>query len=141
MNKPIVIEQELDAPVEKVWKVLTTQKDMEHWFFEIDEFELKEGYTFTFYDGGEEEKYLHICKILVVVPSNKFSFSWEYEDIEGVSTVTFYLQKKDDRTLIRLVHEGTENFRTDNPNFSAESFERGWNDIINISLKEYVEYK
>lgn len=138
-SEPIIVVQELNAPIEKVWKALTTLKDLQHWFFELDEFELKKGYVFTFYDGGEEQKYLHICKILEIEPYEKLSFSWRYQDIGGDSIVSFYLYKNGNNTLVKLIHAGVENFETDKPDFSRESFEKGWDDIINISLKEYVE--
>ena len=139
-SKPIIVEQELNASIEKVWKALTTQEDLKHWFFIIDEFKLEKGFIFTFYEGGEEQKYLHICKIIDVQPLEKLSYSWKYQDVDGNSVVSFYLHKNDkNKTLLKLVHEGADSFKHDNPDFSRESFEKGWDYIITISLKEYVE--
>ena len=36
-------------------------------------------------------------------------------------------------------NEGIETFTPDDKNFSRESFEAGWTEIIRISLKNYLE--
>ncbi|HCO67355.1 MAG TPA: SRPBCC domain-containing protein [Dysgonomonas sp.] len=139
-NKEFVfIEQEFNAPIDKVWKAITFAEELEHWFFEIDEFELKQGFVFTFYEGGEEEKYLHICRILEIMTLAKLSYSWKYQDIDGNSTVSFYLNKQDEKTLLKLVHEGINSFRNEKPDFTKEYFEKKWNNLINYSLKEFIE--
>jgi len=140
-TSPIIVEETLKAPVNKVWKVLTDIHEMEQWYFEIDEFEPEVGFVFTFYGGSEEQKYLHICKIKEVVPNAKLSYSWRYEDVDGNSVVTFELTKTGEDTLLRLTHEGVETFPQNKPDFRRNSFEKGWNDIIRIYLKEYVESK
>jgi len=138
-KKPIIIEQKISAPIDRVWKAITDNKEMEHWYFEIDEFKPEVGYIFTFYAGGEEEKYLHVCKILEIVPKVTLSYSWRYEDFDGYSVVTFELFNEGNKTRVKLIHEGTESFPQDRPDFSRASFTQGWKEIIGIYLKEYVE--
>lgn len=140
-NKAVIIEQTLKASVDKVWKAITDAGEMEHWYFEIDDFKPEPGFTFQFYSGGEETKYLHICKVLVVEPKRKLSYSWRYEDLDGNSIVTFELSEQGKNTHIRFTHEGIESFPQDKPDFSRESFLGGWKEIIGISLKEYLENK
>lgn len=138
---PIIVEETLKAPVNKVWKVLTDIHEMEQWYFEIDEFEPEVGFVFTFYGGSEEEKYLHICKIKEIIPNARLSYSWQYEGLDGSSLVIFDLTQSGNDTLLRLTHEGVETFPQNKPDFRRNSFEKGWNDIIRIYLKEYVESK
>ncbi len=136
---PIIVEETLKAPVNRVWKALTDIHEMEQWYFEIDEFEPEIGFVFTFYGGSEEEKYLHICKIKEVIPNARLSYSWQYEGLDGSSLVIFDLTQSGNDTLLRLTHEGVETFPQNKPDFRRDSFEKGWNDIIRIYLKEYVE--
>lgn len=135
----VVIDENLDAPIDKVWKALTDTDEMDRWYFIMDDFQLEVGSTFTFYSGGEETKYLHICKILEIKPEEKLSYSWRYEDLEGESVVSFYLYKHEEVTHLKLTHEGLDSFPQDKPDFTVESFRKGWEEIISISLKEYVE--
>lgn len=138
-KKEIVIEEVMDALVGKVWEALTNKDKLSNWFFEIDDFELRKGFVFTFYEGGEEQKYQHTCKIVDIVFQEKLSFTWEYPDIEGTSIVTLYLQPERGKTRVKLVHEGIDSFPQDKPDFNFKDFEDGWRDIISISLKEYVQ--
>lgn len=139
-NDVIIIDQSYEAPVTRIWKALTEQREIERWFFEIDKFELKKGFIFTFYSGGEEQKYMHKCRILEIVDDKKFSYSWRYPDIQGNSIVTYELVRKgDEDTLLRLKHEGISTFPQNNSLFTRESFLEGWNDLLCNSLKEYVE--
>jgi len=139
-SKPIIIEEELKAPIEIVWRALTDRAEISQWFFEVDEFEPEVGFNFSFYDGGEEQKYQHICKVLEVETNKKLSYSWTYPDLDGYSTVTFELLSKNNGvTILKFSHEGIESFPQDNPLFTRQSFLDGWRQIISISLKEYVE--
>lgn len=138
-KKEIIIEEIMDAVVGKVWKAITTKEDLNRWFFEIDDFELRNGFVFTFYEGGEEQKYKHTCKIVDIVFQEKFSFTWEYPDIVGCSVVTFYLYPEKGKTKVKLVHEGIDSLPANKPDFNFTGLEDGWKEIIGISLKEYVQ--
>ncbi len=139
-NNAITIEQNLKASVTTVWKAITNKDDMEHWYFEIDEFKPETGFRFSFYGGDEEQKFLHECQILDVEVNRRLSYSWRYPDLDGDSVVTFELfSKNTGHTLLILTHDGIETFPQDNPLFSRESFQNGWNEILGTYLKEYVE--
>ena len=56
-----------------------------------------------------------------------------------MSYVTFELFEENDNTKVRLTHSGVESFDTPDPNFKRESFEKGWDYIINTSLKTFIE--
>ena len=46
--------------------------------------------NFSFYGKGHKgESYLHLCKIIDVIPEKKLSYSWRYENYPGNSVVTF----------------------------------------------------
>lgn len=138
-KQPIIVERIFNAPIEKVWKAITDKDEMKKWYFDLSEFKPEKGFKFEFTGGDENKQYLHLCEVKEVVSNQKLSYSWRYDGIEGNSLVTFEIFEQGDKTLLRLTHEGVETFITDDPNFARESFEKGWNHIINISLKNYLE--
>lgn len=141
MANPIVVERTYNAPVEKVWTALTDRGQMKQWYFDIAEFDLKPGFEFQF-TGGDPNgvQYLHLCKIVDVIPNKKLSHTWRYDGYEGNSLVTFELFAEGDKTRLRLTHAGLETFPAKTtPAFAKENFEMGWTEIISKSLKEYVE--
>ena len=138
-SNPFVIEQTVNAPIQKVWKAITDKNEMKQWYFDLAEFKAEAGFEFQFLAGSEEKKYLHLCKITEVVVGKKLSYSWRYDGYEGNSYVTFELFEEGNNTRVKLTHTGLETFPKDNPDFAEESFAAGWTYIIGTSLKEFVE--
>jgi uncharacterized protein YndB with AHSA1/START domain len=138
-TSPVIKEVMVNAPVDKVWKAITDKDEMKQWYFDLDSFKPEVGFEFRFYGGTEEKQYLHLCEIKEVVPNKKLSYSWRYDGYPGDSLVTFELFEEDDRTRVKLTHEGLETFPADNPDFTKGNFVEGWNQIIGTSIKEYVE--
>jgi uncharacterized protein YndB with AHSA1/START domain len=138
-NQPIIKEVTINAPVSKVWKAITDRDEMKQWYFDLATFKAEPGFEFRFMGGDECTQYLHLCKVMEVIPNKKLSYSWRYEGIEGESLVTIELFEEGQQTRVRLMHEGVESFKTDDLNFKRESFVAGWDHIIGISLKEFAE--
>lgn len=140
MSTPINIQYKINAPIEKVWKALTDQNEMKSWYFDILDFELKIGNIFNFYEPGGENKYLHQCEILEIIPNKKLKHTWAYPDFSALKTiVTWELEPEGDETLVKLTHEDIENFKDLGDGFSRENFTGGWNSILGQSLKQYLE--
>ena len=139
-NQPIVIERTFNAPVGKVWRAITDKDEMKIWYFDLAEFKPEVGFKLEF-TGGEEggKQFLHLCEITEVVPGEKLTYSWRYDGYAGNSFVTFELFERENKTLLRLTHEGVETFPNETSDFAKENFVKGWTHIINISLKEYLE--
>lgn len=140
-TKPLIVERIYNAPIQKVWKAITDKGQMKEWYFELEEFKAEKGFKFQFTGGDENVQYLHECEILVVDPPHKLSYSWTYpEHNSGYSVVTWELfEEGENKTRLRLTHEGLDSFPKDNPNFAITSFTEGWNFILGDSLKNYVE--
>ena len=134
-----VIERTYDAPIAKVWKAITDKNEMKKWYFDLAAFKAEVGFEFQFLGGSEEKKYLHLCKVTDVVPGKKITYSWRYDGYEGISYVTFELFDENDKTRLKLTHEGLETFPNDNVDFAKTSFAAGWTYIVGTSLKQYVE--
>lgn len=138
-TEPFVIEHTYNFPVDAVWQAITHKSKMKEWYFDIKEFKPEVGFEFSFSAGSEEKEYVHLCKILEVIPNKKLSYSWKYDGYPGNSIVTFELFEVGVNTRLKLTHTGLETFPTDNPDFAATSFAKGWTHIIGKSLKEFLE--
>ena len=137
----IVIERTYNASAEKVWNAITDRDEMKKWYFDLAEFKPEPGFEFQFYGEGKQgEKFLHLCKVIEVIPKKKLTYSWRYDGYEGNSFVTFELFPEGDKTRVKLSHKGLESFPvTPNKDFAKENFMEGWTHIIGTGLKDYVE--
>jgi uncharacterized protein YndB with AHSA1/START domain len=137
---PVIVERTFNTPVPRVWKALTDKEEFKNWYFDISEFKPEVGFEFHFYGGDKEGiQYLHLCKIIEVVPNKKLAYTWRYDGYEGNSKVTIELFEEGNQTRLRLTHEGLETFPSI-PAFAKENFVGGWNSIIGDSLKNFVEH-
>ncbi len=139
-NQPIVLERVFNTPAAKVWKALTNKDEMKKWYFDLPEFKAQEGCKFQFSGGPDPEtQYLHLCEVTEVIPEKKLTYSWRYDGYEGNSFVTFELFGQENKTCLKLTHNGLETFPKENKDFARGNFVEGWNHIINTSLNEYLE--
>ena len=113
---------------------------MKLWYFDLAEFKPEVGFEFQFYGGPEDGiQYLHVCQVTEEVFENKLVYSWRYEGYAGISYLSFELISQGENTLLKLTHEGLDSFPQDNPDFAIGNFAEGWNQIINIYLKDFLE--
>lgn len=138
-NEPLILEQEFNAPVELVWRAITEKELMKKWYFDISDFKPEVGCKFYFEGSREGRCYVHLCEILEIVPLKKLKYSWKYEGYAGLSFVTFELFPLDNKTRLKLTHEGLETLPSGNPDFDRENFVGGWKFLIHQSLKEFLE--
>ena len=139
-TKPIIVIQEYNTSIDKVWNALTNKEEMKYWYFNLPEFYAVNDFEFQFYGGKDENnQYLHLCKITDVSLQNKLSYSWRYDGYPGISFVTFEVIEKDSKTTLKLTHTGIETFENENSDFAKSEFEAGWNYILHTALKNYLE--
>ena len=140
MKKQIVIvERIFDTDKESVWRAITEKELMKQWYFNLAEFKTEPGFKFEFMGGPEDgTQYKHLCEITEVIPGEKLTYSWRYEGYEGITFVTFELFAENKKTHLKLTHTGFETFPAI-PDFSIQNFEAGWDHIINVSLKDFLE--
>jgi uncharacterized protein YndB with AHSA1/START domain len=138
-SPPLVIEKELNAPIQNVWEALTDKDQMKQWYFTLDDFRAEEGFQFSFPGiGNTGEKYLHRCTVYEVNPPYKLQYSWAYDDIPGFSLVEFNLSESGGKTTLKLNHFGLETFPQEKADFARSSFNGGWNELIGKLLPEYL---
>jgi uncharacterized protein YndB with AHSA1/START domain len=139
MSNPIIVEETMNAPVERVWRAITDKAVMKEWYFDVDKFKPEVGFEFSF-EGGSPggEVFTHLCKVTEAIPNKKLQYTWRYKGYEGNSIVTFELfEEGDNKTRVKLTHEGMETF-PDKPDFAVKNFVAGWNEIIGKMLPEYL---
>ena len=136
-NKPLIIEQEFNAPIALVWRAITEKELMQKWYFDVPDFKPEVDCKFRFEGGEEDKRYMHLCEVLEVIPLQKLKYSWKYEGYPGLSFVTFELSSAGEKTKVKLIHEGLETFT--NPDFGRSNFEGGWTYLIQKSLQEFLK--
>jgi uncharacterized protein YndB with AHSA1/START domain len=135
----VVVERTYVASIERVWDALTNKNQMRKWYFNVSDFKPEPGFKFEFTGGDENVQYRHLCEVIEADKPNKLSYTWQYENIEGVSLVSIELfAERENSTRIKLTHSGLD-FKTDDKNFQPSSFNAGWNHILGISLQKFVE--
>jgi len=91
------------ASPDEVWEALTEPEQLEEWFANDVELDVREGGDGVFrWDDGEERR----AKVLVVEPGERLVFDWADE-----GEVEFTLEEVDDGTRL-LVRECTPEFST-----------------------------
>ena len=139
-HKPIIIERTFKTTPTKLWNALTDNKEMKHWYFNLEDFRAEVGFQFQFSGGPSPDKqYLHLCEVTEVIPEQKLTYSWKYKGYAGISFVSFELFPDGENTKLKLTHEGLESFPNENADFARHNFEEGWDSIINESLQKYLE--
>ena len=139
-HKPIILEKTFKTTPSKLWNALTDNKEMKHWYFNLEDFRAEVGFQFQFSGGPSPDKqYLHLCEVTEVIPEQKLTYSWKYDGYAGISYVSFELFPDGENTKLKLTHEGLESFPNENADFARHNFEEGWDSIINESLQKYLE--
>lgn len=137
MDTPFVLEQTYDAPIEKVWRALTTESQLREWYFpQLRKFGPVVGSEFEFADDGSP--YQKQWRVTQVVAGRKLAHSWVYTGYPGSSEVTFELVEEGNKTRLLLTHTGLSSFPHD-PHFARPRFENGWQQILGSNLKTFLE--
>ncbi|AXG67831.1 hypothetical protein KORDIASMS9_00013 [Kordia sp. SMS9] len=118
---PVIVSQNFAQSVETVWKAITEVSQMKHWFFDnIPDFKAEVGFQTKFTVKAPSLDFMHLWRIVEVIPHKKLVYNWKYEGLQGDSFVTFELQEKDQETLLMLTTKVTEDFSEDIPEFTAK---------------------
>ncbi len=134
---PLVVERTFAAPVDLVWKALTTAEDLRRWYIDPEDFQPRAGFEFQFTIQREGRTSRYYCQVTKAVARKKLAYTMRFDDHTEESLVTFELFPEGDRTRLRLTHEGLDKFPP-LPRFARENFLQGWTQIIN-QLKNHLE--
>ena len=109
MNDVIEQEVRIEAPIERVWQVITDPAYVVRWFGTTAEIDLRPGGAVQF--GWDGQGPFHGV-VERVEPPHEFAYRWVHDagvPVGGESvetTVSFSLSEVDGATLVRLVESG-----------------------------------
>jgi uncharacterized protein YndB with AHSA1/START domain len=139
-TEPIIVEETYRAPIERVWDAITSKDQMRKWFFEsINDFVPQVGFYTKFDVSSGEKNYLHVWRVMEVVPNQRLTLEWKYGGYPGDSFVTFELSRSGEGTHLKLTHLGLDTFPRDDPAFTRDSCIQGWNYFLCQRLKEFLD--
>lgn len=88
----------LNAPIEKVWKAVSTAEGIAAWFMPPTSFEPVVGYEFELNAG---QFGMSPCKVTIAEPPHRLAFRWGKD-----WTLSFELVEQDGKTAFTLTHGG-----------------------------------
>lgn len=139
-TRPIVVEATYSVDAATVWKAITDPEQMPKWYFDaIETFEPEVGSETQFNVHVEGEDYLHLWRVVEVVPNQKIAYTFNFEGIPGDGLVTWELSEIASGTKLTLTHSGVESYPQDNPLFKREAGVAGWDYFLNDSLRGFLE--
>ena len=124
--KPIHIVYEIKASPAKVWKALTTVKEMETWSGSPASMDLSPGGEWSLWDGEIVGTNTEIVK------NSRLVQSWKEKKWTSFSLVIFTLEKTKTGTRLDLIHSSV-------PAKSYKSIEQGWHDYYLGPLQSLLE--
>ncbi len=132
----IVQKVEFNAPIDKVWKTVSTSEGIAAWFMPND-FQLELGHDFHLQSPFGPSP----CKVIEVEPPTKLSFTW---DVDGW-IVSFLLKEIDStKTEFTLIHAGWKDSdeiigkANEKAAIIRDRMNMGWTQIV-AKLKGIVE--
>ena len=136
----VVLERIFNSPVEKVWKAITDINQMKQWYFpQLETFQPEKGFETKFNIQHEGKDFLHIWKVIEVMPMKKISLEWKYAGYPGNSLVSFELFTEGNKTRLVLTHEGIGSFMPGKyPELGKKNFINGWTSFMDKGLKEFL---
>lgn len=138
-NPPVIVEETYPVPLSRVWQAITDNEQIKKWYFNISDFELREGAEFNFSAPAEDIVYDHRCVIKEIVPLKRFRHTWTHPtQSKSESVVTWDLKPVDGGTKVTLTHAGVEKFADDGAGFSRENYVMGWKEILGTSLRDFL---
>lgn len=103
-TRTVVVEREIAAPPEKLWRALTQPHLVEEWLMKND-FVPIPGHRFNLRrDPTPEISVVIDCTVLEVEPNRMLSYSWSAYGLESV--VTFTLTPTETGTMLRVEQAG-----------------------------------
>lgn len=139
-DKPIIVEETYDQPIETVWNAIIKPEQMRKWFFNnIPDFKPEIGFEVEFDVKNGERVFPHQWRITKVEQDKLVEYNWKYGGYQGDAYVCFELKEEKNSTHLRLTHTIVEDFQTDIPEFTRESCTGGWVYFIKGQLKKYLD--
>ncbi|MEQ9221318.1 MAG: SRPBCC domain-containing protein [Cyclobacteriaceae bacterium] len=133
MKDVIKKEQQINFPIQDVWKAISTAEEISTWFIHAD-FKAEPGFEYTF--THEETKITG--KVLEASPFHTLIYTWIVGGTGVETTVKWNLKENDSGTFLTLEHSGISNYPTEEMATNMfTSFEKGWGSCV-VNLTKYL---
>ena len=137
-NNSIVVLQEFNVPPPLLWKYLTQLEHMQEWFFkELRSFEAVRGFKTSFAFLYNNKIFTHQCEVKDILPQKRLCLGWKYKEYPGDSETIFEISSSPKGSILKLTANILKSFPAIEE-FSRESMQTGWTDLIQTRLKGYV---
>lgn len=136
-------EIEIDAPIARVWAVLTGEGLVEQWLGCIG-FQAQVGALFHMQPdpgkaaAGDLSGATH-CEVLALEPPHRLRFSWFFPGTPKTHVEILLDEGGDGVTTARLVHSGWTQFDADQIGAVHEQLSGGWRSYVLPGLKRVAE--
>jgi uncharacterized protein YndB with AHSA1/START domain len=131
INKTVV----LNAPIEKVWKAVSTQEGMAEWFMP-NTFEPVVGHEFILHAGPYGDS---PCKVTEFDPPYRLGFDWD-KDWHIVIELKALEENKTEFTLIHSGWDAEKATRFGQPHSAVRDvMAKGWEKMVKEKLPAYIE--
>ena len=137
-NNSIVVLKEFNVPPPLLWKYLTQLENMQEWFFkELNSFEAVRGFKTSFAFQYNNKIFTHQWEVREVIIQEKLCLGWKYKEYPGDSEAIFEISSSPKGTILKLTATILSSF-PEMEEFSRESMQTGWTDLIQKRLNAYV---
>ena len=142
---PIVAEIGIDASIDKVWDVLVGAATVPLWLGAMD-YKPELGTTF-FMQQDPEKRAKHDtdgatwCDVVLLQKPHKFDFTWYVPGTEATMLQISLFSEGPNRTFVRLIHDGWDDFEREAIEDFYEALGEGWKNDVLPSLKRIAEAK
>ncbi|GJM30338.1 MAG: hypothetical protein DHS20C17_29730 [Cyclobacteriaceae bacterium] len=134
MKDTITKEHQYQAQISDVWNAITNAKEISDWFIKAD-FKPEIGYAYTF----THEDTVISGKVLEVDPVHNLVYTWEVGGTGVETTVKWQLLENEEGTLVKLIHSGISNYKTQEMITKMfTGFSNGWDSCI-VNLDKYLK--
>ncbi|HEX4298346.1 MAG TPA: SRPBCC domain-containing protein [Devosia sp.] len=140
---PIVAEISIAAPMDKVWQVATGEATVAGWLGAID-YKAAVGTTFFMQQdparrAARDTEGATWCDVLLLEEPTKFAFSWYLPGTPKTMVQLDLSPDGPDRTFVRVIHDGWDDFEREAMEEFYEALARGWQDDVLPRLKKLAE--
>ncbi|MEK9613918.1 MAG: SRPBCC domain-containing protein [Flavobacteriaceae bacterium] len=134
----IQFQKQIPVSRDKLWSALTELDQMRQWYFkELKDFEPEVGFETSFTFEYQGKKFTHQWRVYEVLPLDRISYHWKYQEYEGDSIVSFELEEAPQGVLLRLEAHILKPFPP-LEEFSQKNMEEGWRNLIEDRLTPFL---
>lgn len=137
---PVVVEQDFNCTIDRLWSALTDPQEMVQWFFEnIPDFRPLVGFHTEFAVHVGEKTFTHQWTVVEAIPKAKISYRWKYQEYPGDSFVHFTIKQLETGCSVTLETQVIEDFSDEVEEFRRASCVQGWQYFLQQRLKNYLQ--